>query len=40
MVSLGSADRTVLPEEGKRSAADATLDDVADSLHAAMVWLL
>jgi hypothetical protein len=33
----GRADRAVLPEEGKWSAADAARHNVADSLHAAMV---
>ncbi len=37
MVPLGNADRTVIPEEGKRPPADAVGYDVADSLHAAMV---
>jgi len=27
-------------QKKKRSSADATLDDVVDSLHAAMIWLL
>src|SRR5574343_159215 len=40
VVASGSTDRAALPEEGKRSSADVLGHDVADSVHAAMVWLL
>src|SRR5574343_1365016 len=40
VVASGSTDRAALPEAGKRASADALGHDVADSLHAAMVWLL